>query len=88
MLENPFDVIERRLNRIEDLLVNLEKPKISPPEKYLSRQETAQALHITLPTLHIWTKEGRLQSYRIGSRILYKANEVMAAAEATKYKRA
>jgi len=45
--------------------------------KYLTRKETAKLLHISLPTLNEWTKEGILKSYRIGSRILYKPEEVL-----------
>jgi excisionase family DNA binding protein len=48
-------------------------------EKFISRKETAKLLHISLPTLHDWTKEGKLESYRIGTRILYKPEEVMEA---------
>ena len=35
--------------------------------KFISRKETAKLLHISLPTLHEWTKEGKLESYRIGT---------------------
>lgn len=43
---------------------------------YLSRQEVAEMLKISLPTLWRWTKENKLQSYYIGSRVLYKNAEV------------
>ena len=45
--------------------------------KFISRKETAKLLHISLPTLHEWTKDGTLTSYRIGTRVLYKPDEVM-----------
>ena len=45
--------------------------------KFISRKETAKLLHISLPTLNEWTKEGKLKSYRIGTRILYKPDEIM-----------
>lgn len=53
-----------------------------PPQKataqpdFLTRHETAQRLKISLPTLHLWTKTGTLQGYRIQGRVLYKSNEV------------
>jgi excisionase family DNA binding protein len=43
---------------------------------YLTRKEVAKMLRITLPTLHEWTKLGWIPSYRIGTRVLYKNNEV------------
>lgn len=42
----------------------------------LTRVETAKKLGISLPTLISYTNQGRLQSYRIGSRIRYKKEEV------------
>jgi len=30
-----------------------------------------------MATLHYWTKDGILQGYRIGGRVLYKAAEVV-----------
>jgi len=50
--------------------------KVQSSQKYLSRVEVAKLLKISLPTLNEWTKLGHLQSYRIGNRILYKADEV------------
>jgi excisionase family DNA binding protein len=44
----------------------------------LTRNEVCDLLHITLPTLHNWTKEGLITGYRIGTRIRYKRAEVLA----------
>ena len=44
--------------------------------KFISRKETAALLHISLPTLNDLTKEGKLKSYLIGARVLYKPEEV------------
>jgi excisionase family DNA binding protein len=55
-----------------------------------NRFEVVELLKISLPTLNNWTKQGILQSYRIGNRVLYKENEVIQALTATKnlkYKR-
>src|SRR5437868_5998968 len=71
--------LEDLLNRIEQIIDNRLKSlapiKEESPE-YLTRKETAYLLKITLPTLHDWTKQGWLLSYRIGKRVLYKKNEV------------
>ncbi|MCJ7448967.1 MAG: helix-turn-helix domain-containing protein [Bacteroidales bacterium] len=57
---------------------------------YLSRFEVAEILKISLPTLNNWSKSGIVQSYRIGNRVLYKAEEINQAIQAVKnikYKR-
>lgn len=43
---------------------------------FLTRQQTAKLLKISLPTLHKWTKQGRLKSYKISGRVRYKRSEV------------
>jgi len=74
-----------------------EKLKISPrkelPEKktvYLYRFEVVELLKISLPTLNNWSKSGIVQAYRIGNRVLYKADEIERAIQSVKnlkYKR-
>ena len=60
----------------------LDKSKLPPDinrATYLTREEAAKLLKIQLPTLGAYTKQGWLQSYKIGHRVLYKADEVQAA---------
>lgn len=76
---------------VNDLLSKIEqlidaKLSIAPkPQEnqsgYYSRKDVAKLLKITLPTLHEWTKEGLLKSYKIGTRVLYKPLEVKDALE-------
>jgi hypothetical protein len=57
---------------------------------YLNRFEVVDLLRISLPTLANWTKEGILQSYRIGKRVLYRVDEVNSSLQKVrnlKYKR-
>jgi excisionase family DNA binding protein len=59
-------------------------------KKYLNRFEVADLLKISLPTLNNWSKDGTIQSYRIGNRVLYKAEEIDQAVKSVKnikYKR-
>ena len=44
--------------------------------EYLTRNQVAAKLNITLPTLHSWTKQNILKAHRIGSRVLFLASEV------------
>jgi excisionase family DNA binding protein len=74
------EIVEKKIN---------EKIKIEKKEtfSYLTRKEVAKMLRITLPTLHEWTKMGWLPSYRIGTRVLYKSNEIDAAVIDRKFRR-
>jgi len=49
-----------------------------PPEKpYCTRNEVAEMLRITLPTLDKLTREGNLIAYKIGVRVLYPYKEIV-----------
>lgn len=71
------------LHRMESMetslarLIGNQKPQ--QPDSYITRQEAANILHITLPTLLKWTMEGKIKGYRIGRRVLYKKNEIAQA---------
>ena len=45
----------------------------------LTRTEAAKMLHVSLPTLHYWTKEGIVKGTRIGTRVRYRLADVEAA---------
>lgn len=64
--------------------VGEETIKRNPVEKrdltvYLTRGEVAKQLQISLPTLHNYTKEGLIKSYRIGGKVRYKAEDIEKA---------
>ena len=67
------------------------KPKESGKRPvYLNRFEVVELLKISLPTLNNWSKSGIVQAYRIGNRVLYKADEIEKAIRSVKnlkYKR-
>ncbi len=75
--------VNELLERISHLLDSkLGTPKKETPKSgYLSRKEVAHLLKITLPTLHDWTKLGWLKAYKIGTRVLYKPDEVQLSVE-------
>ena len=57
----------------------------------ITRKETAELLGVTLPTLHVWTKNGVIPAKRIGTRVRYEKRAVMDALkdiETIKYRRA
>jgi len=51
---------------------------IQPPE-YLTRQETAKILKVSLVTLSDWNKKKILKPYRLGNLIRYKQSEIEQA---------
>ncbi len=51
---------------------------IAPPE-YLTRQETAEILKVSLVTLSDWNKKRILNPYRLGNLIRYKRSEIEQA---------
>jgi excisionase family DNA binding protein len=70
MRENESKQFERR---------NIRKEK---EFEFLTRKETAKKLNISLVTLHNWTKDGKIQGMRIGTRVLYRVTDIDSALEA------
>lgn len=68
---------------IKSILVG-RKQSERPIEQYLTRNEAAAMLHITLPTLHEHTKKGKLKGYRVGKRMLYKPEDINSLLTAVK----
>lgn len=76
------DTIEQS---VKDLL-----PEPTSSITYLTRQETANKLGVSLVTLHKWTKSGIVKGHHINSRVRYKSDEIDRALqeiESTKYRR-
>ena len=63
-------------NALIPFLAKLQTP---PKDSLLTRAEVCERLAITPTTLWSRTKEGQIQSQRIGRRILYRASDVEAA---------
>jgi excisionase family DNA binding protein len=50
---------------------------VKPEVELLNREEVCKMLSINKTTLSKYTKMGKLKSYGIGNRVLYKRNEVL-----------
>jgi excisionase family DNA binding protein len=70
LLDKIGQLIENKIRQ------NNNQPQKQDQSKFISRKEVAKLLKISLPTLNDWTKSGLLNSYRIGTRVLYKPDEV------------
>ena len=56
-----------------------ENPKlVNSQTELITRKQTAKIIGISLPTLNEWSKRGVIPSYRIGTRVRYKKDEVMS----------
>jgi hypothetical protein len=87
-MENPFSILERRLNRLESLLVKQDekidtilKSSKDQKNKYLSSAE-AKALFvpkISDTTFYRWCKAGLIQKYLIGDKVVFKKEQIESA---------
>lgn len=50
--------------------------EIEKKDRLMTRQDTADYLGVTLPTIHKYINEGILTAHKIGGRTLFKKNEV------------
>lgn len=58
--------------------------QLEPINEFISRDEVCKILRFNKTTLNKHTRAGKLQSYGIGNRVLYKRNEVLEAVEPLK----
>ena len=49
-----------------------------------TRKEVADLLGISLPSLHNYTKTGRIRAYRLGNSVRYKMEDIEQALQNTK----
>lgn len=46
------------------------------PQKMYSREEASRVLHITIPTLWKWEKQGVINGVRVNRRVLFSEDEI------------
>ena len=70
-------------NLIADCVARTVRSEISrlhttpqPERSILTRQETAELLNISLPTLHDYTKRGLIKAFRLGYKVRYRSADV------------
>ena len=71
------DLTQSILQGVEEKLNNFKihfQPK--EPTIWVSRQDVAEILSISIVTVDDWTKKGILTAYRIGNKKRFKRNEV------------
>ncbi|MEQ8239012.1 MAG: helix-turn-helix domain-containing protein [Cyclobacteriaceae bacterium] len=88
-MTNPFQTIDKRLEVIESLLIDLKiSQKPSNPVKVenekLTRKEVCSRFKISLGTVHSLMRSGDLPFAKIGRKTIFEAEEVQAFFEANK----
>jgi len=56
-------------------------PKPEPEDKYMTGDQVCERLQISPTTLYNWKNTGKLKSYQIGNRVLYKSSEIEEAVQ-------
>ena len=70
------------LEQLAEAVVKLQQQPIAPPQpenELLTRDEVCRLLSFNKTTLHKHTRSGKLKSYGIGNRVLYRKSEVLQA---------
>jgi excisionase family DNA binding protein len=87
-MDNPFTVLEQRLNRLEGILEEIRDAQATSRTTLKPEQETpvkidrvCQLLQISLSTARTWVKEGKIPCKRKGKRVFFFESEVLASLE-------
>ncbi len=90
-MENPIFLHSTPIKELRQIFSDLldeklqqhktEEPQQPGNNEFLTRRNVCDLLKISLATLHYYTKDGILQGYRIGGRVLYKSEEVKNAVQ-------
>ena len=71
------------LEQLAEAVVKLQQQQpVAPPQpenEFITRDEVCKLLNFNKTSLWKHTKSGRLKSYGIGNRVLYRKNEVLEA---------
>lgn len=70
------------LEQLAEAVVKLQQQPIAPPQpesELISRDEVCKLLKFNKTSLWKHTKSGKLKSYGIGNRVLYRRSEVIEA---------
>ena len=72
--------IEQLAETLKNLMLNSTESKHQHSgDEFLTRDKVCELLKINKTTLWKHSKSGRLKSYGIGNRVLYKSSEIMQA---------
>ena len=80
-MENPFEIIIKRLDVIESLIIDLKKRQqpfsTQKTEQLLNVQEAAQFLNLTVPTIYSKVSKRELPVMKRSKRLYFSSTELM-----------
>lgn len=78
-MNNPFDALEKRLENIESLLLDIKHPLQIPivKEELLDEYGACDFLKTNSVTLWRWVKAGKIKVYKFSHKNYYKRNELL-----------
>ena len=71
--------LETTINEAVNKIIGEMQKKEIINKEYITREEAARLLNVTIPTLHRYAKAGNIRIYKFGSRSLLKTEEVILA---------
>lgn len=72
------ETLLQKFDSLESQIKLLQQSQTSA-DRLITREETAKLLGVSLVTLHSWVKSNILTAYRIGNKVRFKENEVLAS---------
>lgn len=77
----PRDLLAEIVGQLKsELLTDLVKTiNDNEPNRYFSAQEICERLGITKPTIHDWKRKGIIKSFKLGSRVYYRMDQIESA---------
>jgi len=64
---------------VKDVLTSNTQQQTEPENEFITRDEVCKLLNFNKTTLHKHTRSGKLLSFGIGNRVLYKKSQVLEA---------
>ena len=77
-MENPFEIIVERLDRIENILLGL-KPEvriIEPQSRMLTLKQLCDYVKMAIPTVYGMTADRTIPHYKVGKKLFFKSDEI------------
>lgn len=81
------ETLLQRFDNLESQIKLLHQQHNPPTDRLITRDETAKLLGVSLVTLHNWVKSNILIAYRMGNKVRFKENEVLASLQQINSKR-
>jgi excisionase family DNA binding protein len=79
-MENPFELINQRLDKIEQLLIELKANQINgnptPAEMFMNVQQVAEYLSLSVQTIYGLTSRLEVPTIKKGKRLYFKKAEI------------